>query len=130
MHARGVHREPAPSPGRDRDRRQHAVGPARECAQRGDGVGRVARLAENAPAERNGGVGAQDRRDGIPAAAQARLCGRELGERHALDVGRRQFAGAFGLERLGILVVTREQQLAAHAELVSSWRRRGLCDAR
>ena len=97
----------------------HAVGAARQqrAASRAASAA-SARLAEDAAAERDRGVGAEDRRRRQAARAPARVAPRELGARDALDVvaaaaRRRARPRAPRRPRR-----RRQQQLVAHADLV------------
>ena len=81
--------------------------------QHGGGLGRVGRLAQDAPAQRHRGVGAQHRRRRQAALRQALARSAQLQPRHALHVGGGQLAGPHRLQRLGVFVVVGQQQSGA-----------------
>ena len=99
-------------------RADDAMAAARQQRQHARRIGAIERLAEDARAERDRRVGAEDRRRREPARAQAPARGAQLGARHALDIGRGRLAGARRFERFDVLVGVGEQQLVANADLV------------
>ena len=78
----------------------------------------VGGLAEDAPAERDRRVGAEDRRGWQAPRRPARDRRFQLGPRHALDVGGGKLARLLRLECLDVLVGAGEQQLVTHADLL------------
>ena len=94
------------------------MGLAGQQGQRSRRVGGIGGLAEDAAAERHRGVGAENGRNGKPRFARRRDRRRELGARHALDVGAPAARPPLGLERFGVFVgVGHEQHLVTHADL-------------
>jgi hypothetical protein len=92
-----------------------AAGQQAQCRR---GIGGIARLAEDAAAQRDRGVGAEDRRGGQVARDPTRPCGGELRARDPLDIVQRRLASAFCFKRFDVFVGTGQQQLMADADLV------------
>src|SRR5205085_9783462 len=95
-----------------------AVAAAGERLQRRGGLRGVARLAEDASAEGDRGVGAEDRRGFEPAIAEPGARRLELGPGDALHIAARRLAGALVLQGFGILAGSGQKQAVRHADLV------------
>ncbi len=116
--ARDAHFDEGPAPGTHRHRGQHAVRAARQQPQRGRRFLGVARLAQDAPAGSHRGVGAQDRgrRQPPPQPPPARRL--QLGQRDALHVIGRHFAGAFRFQCFHVFGGVGQQRPVRQADLV------------
>lgn len=94
----------------------------------------VVGLAEDRAIDRDGGIGNEDRRWPVAAGHAAGVRRLGLRYRHAAHIGLGRFAGAFGLQRFGVFVGARQEQLEAYAELaqqfLAAWALRGEVDER
>ncbi len=116
-HAGGRQGLPAARALAHRHGREHPVRTPRQVGQHPPRIGRVGWLAQDAAAQRDGGVGAQHGRGRQTTSLQARHGGFELERGDALHVARGRLVQVGGLQRLGVFVGVRQQQLEAHAPL-------------
>jgi len=103
----------------EHQRRQHLVPAPREPGQHFGRLDPVGRLGEDAPVDRNRGIGRQHRRARQAALLHAKPAAFGLGTTHPDDVVMRRFARMRVLAHLGLALGTlaKEQQVEAHADL-------------